>query len=807
MFTITGQEKINRIQCRLFILAGVFLFFIAVARSIAPSVLSRSAELNLRRSHWIGFFIWLIMIIVLHQGTKKWVPYRDPYLLPISTLLVGWGLQTIWGLSPDFGSRQAIWISVSLVILMVGMRSRIALRFLRDYKDIWLILGLLLTALTLILGTNPTGYGPRLWLGCCGLYLQPSEPLKLLFIVYLAAYLATWQNIRNGLIKLLTPTTIVASLAVLTLIVQQDLGTALILLFLYTTVIFGATNRKRLLIASQLIVLIAAIGGYYLFDVVRLRMDAWINPWLDPSGRSYQIVQSLLAIASGGVLGRGPGLGSPQVVPISHSDFIFSAIAEETGFLGGMAILILLAFLTYRGINIAFNARDSFNRYLAFGLTTYIAGQSILIIGGNIRFLPLTGVTLPFVSYGGSSLTTSILALLFLIHVSAQSHDQRNYVPAEKSSQQAMSLVSSFIFIGFVGCASFLGWWSIYRWPALIDRLDNPRRSISDRYVQRGSIVDRNDVPINFSEGSIGHISRSTSYPALSLTAGYSHPAFGQSGLEASLDDPLRGLSGYPQSTILWERFLYGQPPSGLDVRLTIDLELQESVDEILAQTRSALVLINAQNGEILVIASHPHLDPNTLSEDWDELIIDELAPLLNRATLGQYSIGDLGARMHLTERATTFELVGALPIRMQTEPVSTRDDTTILANPYHMALVAVALSVDGSVPPPVLVTHVLTPESTWQSIPPLGQTVWLFDTDEVKAIIQDALSEENYWYFTSSTESLDGDPIAWFIAGVLDPIIDTSSIGVALIVESDDLDSVEAMGLSILGLMVDYHP
>ena len=200
------------------------------------------------------------------------------------------------------------------------------LSFLRRYKYIWLTGGLLLTGLTLLFGTNPSGgSNQRLWLGCCGIYFQPSEPLKLLLIAYLAAYLAdrrsyltsvaslsksTWSTkIATPLLPLLAPTLIMTGLALLLLVVQRDLGTAMIFLFIYAAVVYVASGQKRILLLSAAAIALAGMVGYYLFEVVRIRVDAWVNPWADPSGRSYQIVQSLIAIANSGLAGARPGYG------------------------------------------------------------------------------------------------------------------------------------------------------------------------------------------------------------------------------------------------------------------------------------------------------------------------------------------------------------------------------------------------------------------------------------------------------------------------------------------------------------------
>ena len=179
-----------------------------------------------------------------------------------------------------------------------------------------------------------------------------------------------------------------------------------------------ATGRRRTILISTLILVFMGVAGYYLVDIIRARIDSWVNPWIDPEGSSYQVIQSILAIANGGLDGRGPGLGSPALVPVAISDFIYAAIAEETGLIGTVGLITIFAILLIRGLRTAICAPDIFRRLLAAGVTAYLGVQALLIIGGNLRLLPLTGVTLPFISYGGSSLLTSFVALLILLLIS-----------------------------------------------------------------------------------------------------------------------------------------------------------------------------------------------------------------------------------------------------------------------------------------------------------------------------------------------------------------------------------------------------
>ena len=617
-------------------LAALFLLIFSITLSLSPAARLHSWQVDLRWNHWIGFIVWLLSSAVVHRQILRRFPERDPFIFPVAALLSGWGLLTIWRLDSTMGARQTLWLALCLGLVWVGLRVPNLLEQLRRYKYVWLTSTLLLTATTFLVGVYPGGEGPRLWLGCCGVYLQPSEPLKLLLIVYLAAYLADQLPISFNLTTLLTPTLIMGGATLALLLTQRDLGTASLFILIYTVIVYLSSGKRRILVISGLILLAAGVTGYQLFDVVRIRVDAWLNPWLDPSGRSFQIVQSILAVAAGDFIGRGPGLGSPGLVPVAHSDFIFAAIAEETGLLGVVGLLGLYALLIGRGFRVALFAPNNYQRYLAGGLTAYLALQAIFIMGGNLRLLPLTGVTLPFVSYGGSSLLTAFVAILILLQVSFPDEIE----PAPLARPTPFLLVSSGLLVGLAALALASGWWSMVRDQNLLARFDNPRRGINDRYVQRGALLDRNNLPINQTTGQPGSYQRSYEYLPLSPTSGYSSSQFGQSGLEAGLDDYLRGLSGNPAALISWDYLLFGQPPPGLNVRLTIDLELQRQAETLLADRKGALVLLNATSGEILAISSHPYFDPRQVDQNWVQLIQAAEAPLLNRATQGQYPPG-----------------------------------------------------------------------------------------------------------------------------------------------------------------------
>ena len=626
----------RRIENRLMLFAAIFVFIFALILSISPAVRLHSWNVSFLWQHWTGFIAWFAGFFIIKGQLQGLLSDHNPYLLPIAALLSGWGLLTIWRLNPDLGLRQTVWLTFSLLVFWIGLKIPNLLNYLSRYKYIWLVCGLILTGLTFFFGTYPSGTGPHLWLGCCGLYLQPSEILKLLLVIYLAAYLAERLPLSFSTMQLLSPTFILLTVTILVLMAQRDLGTAILFIFIYTITIYLASGKRRVLLISALLLFCASIAAYSLFGVVRSRVDAWLNPWSDPSGNSYQIVQSFLAVAAGGIMGTGPGLGSPGVIPVAPSDFIFSAIAEETGLAGSLGLILLIGLLLGCGILIAFRASSIYQRYLAAGLTIYLTTQSILIIGGNIRLFPLTGVTLPFVSYGGSSLLTSFLALLFLCLISNQPERDPEVLPQPRP----YLITTGILLVSLAALAILDGWWGFIRRDDLLTRSDNPRRTIANAYVARGKIVDRSNQDLVTTTGEPGSFTRVVQYPPLGPIIGYAQTRYGFAGLEGSLDNYLRGLDGSPSSEIWYNRLIYSQPPPGLNLRLSIDLDLQKKADQLLAGKTGALVLLNAQTGEILAMASHPYYDPNQLEEKWNDWIIDPKSPFLNRAVQGQYPPG-----------------------------------------------------------------------------------------------------------------------------------------------------------------------
>jgi len=766
------------IQKRLLSWAAIFLFFYSIILTLSPAVRERTWDVDYRLSHWSGFCVWVVLMILAHHVTVKHLPEHDPYLLPAASLLSGWGLLTIWRLDETFGIRQMIWLGISILVFGTVIYIPQTLVFFRRHKYVLLSGGLFLTALTLLFGTNPLGFGPRLWLGCCGVYFQPSEPLKLLLVIYLAAYLADHHPIRLTTFPLLVPTIILTGIALLLLIVQRDLGTASIFIFIYTIILFLVTGKKRVLFGAVILLTAALLIGYFFIDIIHVRVQAWLDPWYDPTGQSYQIVQSLLAVANGGTMGRGPGIGSPLLVPVAISDFIFAAIAEETGLVGTLGLLVIFWVILVRGMISSLRATDRFRRFLAAGIVTYIGVQSLLIIGGNLRLVPLTGVTLPFVSYGGSSLLTSFIAVAILLIISTPGDNE----PVTLSDPQPYVLLTGLLGLGLAACALTLAWWTIVRAPDLLNRTDNARRAIADRYVPRGNILDRNNLPIDITEGESGSYIRAYLYPDLAPVTGYTHPVFGQAGIEASLDPYLRGLQGNPASSIWWDHLIFGTPPPGLDVRLSIDLNVQTKADQYLDGHTGALILMNAETGEIIAMSSRPTFNPTNLDLHGIELLQDPTAPLVNRSTQGLYPVGTAllpFSRAQFGERdptheelQTLYEKLGFykapiinLPVAYETTSPSVQD---LRISPLQMILAAASLSGKGLIPEARIAMAINTKEQGWVVLPTQNEPVQVFDSKASgDAALSFIVGGKPYWRYIGQAKE-DETTVTWLIGGTL---------------------------------------
>ena len=380
------------------------------------------------------------MMVAVYFVVRLWLPHSDALLVPIVTLLTGVGLVVIYRLTYDrpgvenLATTQAIWILVgSGALLFVVL-------FFRDYQKLFAYKYLLaLAAVGLVASTfTPLGYevnGARLWLQVGSVSFQPSEFARIVLVVFFAGYLAekrdlwtatsrSFLGVQLPSLKYLGPVALVWAVSLGLLIFEKDLGSSMLFFAVPLLMLYAATGRIAYVILGMLLFAVGALATYRLFSHVHDRVTTWLDPWSDPVDTGFQITQSIFNVADGGITGTGLGKGFSQTIPEVETDFVFSTIASELGLLGATALLLAFLTFVYRGIKIALLSEDDASKLLAFGLTTMFAVQTLIIVGGVVKAIPLTGITLPFVSYGGSSVVGNFVltALLLVVSEKAGKH-------------------------------------------------------------------------------------------------------------------------------------------------------------------------------------------------------------------------------------------------------------------------------------------------------------------------------------------------------------------------------------------------
>jgi cell division protein FtsW (lipid II flippase) len=637
---LTKPAGTDRREGLLLLLAGGFVFVggLSLHLAYAPFTL-----------HHLTFVLlaFALSFVTAHLVLRR-LPGRDPLLLPAAALLSGWGMLMVGRVAPNFLSRQATWLMIATLAMLTVTEMGRDLRWLWRYRYTWLAAGLVLLAATLILGVNPSGSGPRLWLGLGGAYFQPSEPLKLLMVVYLASYLAErrrllvsegWQVGPFHLPPLayVGPLVAMFGLTALLLGAQQDLGAAMLFFLTFLSMLYLATGQWGYVAAGLILFGGAGVVGYVGSTRLALRVNAWLSPWSGAADWAFQVVQSLLAFGAGGILGEGLGLGWPTFIPAVHTDFTFAAIGESFGLVGLVAVIALYGVILLRGFRAAARARRPFERLLAAGLTAGMIIQAWVIMAGNVKLAPIAGVTLPFLSYGGSSLVCTFIALGLLLRVASNGEESRRPAGAPRQPIFRTAVVIGLaLVILAVGC----GYWTVVRADWLATREDNPRRVVYERRIVRGRVLDREGRTLaGVTVGASGRITRTYPVPEAAPVVGYASLRYGTGGIEAAFDELLRGEAGRSSWQEGWSELLH-RPPKGGDVQLTLDADLQQLAQEALGEDAGAAVVLDAEHGDVLAMASTPTFDAGQLEARWAELREDPDAPLVNRATQGLYQPG-----------------------------------------------------------------------------------------------------------------------------------------------------------------------
>ena len=379
----------------------------------------------------LAYLPWLVLLLCAGAASYGIAVRRklDCVPLALAYVLLAVGLAEIAHLKPDLFVPQLRWACVGIVLwgLVVLFWNR--LRRMLDYPYVLGLLTTLVLLLPLIFGVSIGGN--KNWISFGSFSMQPSEFGKILLIFFLAAYLADHLAVltlpaRRFLFLHLPPVRFIAPLvalwgfAVLMFVIARDLGSALLFFGMAVLMTYMGTGRKSYVFLAGLFILAAAGGSYAFFGHVRVRFDIWLHPWADPNGMSYQVVQSLFAIGSGGIWGTGFAEGHPLLIPEVHTDFIFAAIAEEFGLIGGVLVLIVYALIFWRGSRIAMGLVRVEESLLAAGCAASLLLQAFIITAGVTKLLPLTGITLPFVSYGGSSMAASFILVGILTALSGE---------------------------------------------------------------------------------------------------------------------------------------------------------------------------------------------------------------------------------------------------------------------------------------------------------------------------------------------------------------------------------------------------
>jgi cell division protein FtsW (lipid II flippase) len=426
-------------------LAGLVVASTLAGVAIASVTVARSAEVGAGPIvYGLTFFA---VYAAAHVVVRRITPFADGGLLPLAAALTGVGLAVIYRLDSDDARRQALWVVIGACVLVATLIVlRHDYRVLESYRYLFGVTAVALLLLPSVPGLGESVNGVRLWVDVGPLQFQPGELAKIFLILFLAGYLREKREaLAQGRLKDYGPLLAIWGAAMLVIVQTNDLGSALLNFGIFLAMLYVATGRAVLVAAGLALFLGGAALLYQALDRVQERVTIWLQPWTDErvycaltdtleyrqDCASYQLVKSLYSIANGGFGGTGLGQGTftstdgSPLIPYLRTDFVYSAIAQEIGLVGSAAVLLLFMLFVVRGMRVALRAEDGFSKLLATGLTFGLALQTFIIVGGVLRVVPLTGITLPFVSYGGSSIVANFLSLALLLLISNRANRPR----------------------------------------------------------------------------------------------------------------------------------------------------------------------------------------------------------------------------------------------------------------------------------------------------------------------------------------------------------------------------------------------
>lgn len=620
-----------------------------------------------------------------HIGVRIFAPGADPAILPIVFTLSGIGITFVTRLQPDASLGQVIFLFLG-VAFMVGTLAVVKnLEVVKRYKYVLGIAGIILLVLPMFIGTEI--YGSKLWIKIGGFQFQPGEFAKVLIVLFLAGYLAenrellsisnrTVLGIKFPRLRLLYPLFIVWGVCLLVVAFERDLGSALLFYTIFLIMLYVATGRVSYVIIGLALLAVGAFGMYQIMSHVQVRVAIWLDPFSDAQNLGYQIVQSLFSLADGGLAGVGIGKGMADIIPVVASDMIFAAIGEEMGLLGGSAVLLLFMLFAVRGLTTAARAKSDLAAFSAAGLTAAISFQAFTIVGGVTKLIPLTGVTLPFMSQGGSSLLASFVIVGLLLRAGDEATGRsteiantstdlatagyRTTVRGSHMRRPALDTPESGL-LGRVALANRLTR-TVFLFTALFavlignityiqvikaseyqDMPSNNHTINKARYIKRGSIITADGLTLAESiQQADGTYARS--YPNGNLAAhvvGYYSQQYGTMGIENTQNDTLTGSKDYSS----WQNALNslaGISEPGNSVQLTIDSRIQRAAEQALAGRVGAIVALDPRSGAVLAWASAPTFDNANIQAAIEAANASGGADtsMYDRATLALYTPG-----------------------------------------------------------------------------------------------------------------------------------------------------------------------
>lgn len=433
--TMRRPKPRRRAELGLLLVGGVTILFAAVLESLAKT--------DRLPAHGVEFIVALLAITAVVQVVnRRLVPEADPLIMPVALVLNGIGYVEIERIEPSYAGQQLAWTALGLVVYVALLFLVRRSRDLERYRYLMLVVAffLLISPMLPVIGDTPANlYGERLWVAFHHVEFQPIEIAKLLVVIFFASYLVEKRELltiptrRVGDhllpdLRAFGPIAVAGALALLVILGEHDIGFSLLLFVVFLTMVWVTTGRWTYLVIGAVIFAVATFAASHVLGQVNTRIEVWLDPWKYYNGAGEQPVQGELAFGRGGLFGSGIGLGlggnvidpfsGATLVPVAYSDFIFSIIGEELGLVGTLAVVVAFVLLVASGFRAAVRARSEFAKLTAVGFTATIGFQAFFIMAGVVRILPLTGVTLPFVSYGGSSLIANYALLALLMRVS-----------------------------------------------------------------------------------------------------------------------------------------------------------------------------------------------------------------------------------------------------------------------------------------------------------------------------------------------------------------------------------------------------